>query len=110
MSDQKPQTTPFFYKKLQSGFYVGCWLINFQKQGMIMAFRVFNQAIFLRVGNAFELFGKWRFTTKNAIHNEHHTWFLHFMELFVFEIQDDFVREELEKALARFRGMNLGNV
>ena len=65
MSDQKPQTTPFFYKKLQSGFYVGCWLINFQKQGMIMAFRVFNQAIFLRVGNAFELFGKWRFQIIN---------------------------------------------
>lgn len=57
--------TTLFYKKLQSGFYIGFWLINFQKQGIIMELRVFNRAIFLRVGNAFEIFGRWRFQIIN---------------------------------------------
>jgi hypothetical protein len=49
------------FRKLQSGFYIGFWLINFQKQGNIWALRFCNKNIFLRLGNQFEFFNKYRF-------------------------------------------------
>lgn len=46
--------------------------------------------------------------TTNSEHNAHLAWFSHFMELFLFQIKGDVIREELEDALVRFRECKYG--